>query len=170
MRITGNMFWGIYLIIVGTLYLLRQQLHLQIPVFRVALAVFLIMLGITLLYGQFAIGSEQDFFFSSGGTTQVTKDGKYSVVFGDQTLDLTQMDMSKTHELEINTIFGSTTVYLDKNRNYRIRGSSAFGSMELPNGSRINFGETSQRTRDDLPETVVIKANVVFGEMKIEVR
>ena len=168
MRISGTFFWGMYLIIIGVLFLLRQYFHMNIPVLRMALGAFLILAGLTFMFGQFHIGDEHDTFFSDGGSQIVERSGEHNIVFGSKTIDLTQLEPSdRIHHVEVNTIFSSAVVYLDPETSYRISGSSAFGSMVFPNGNTITFGEGSQTGEAGKPVKLDLKVNTVFGKTNV---
>ncbi len=170
-KISGSFFWGMYLIIVGALFLMRQYLHMNIPILRMALGAFLILAGITFMFGHVQIGDDHDTFFSDGGTQIVQKSGEHNVVFGSKTIDLTRLEAGeKIHRVEVNTIFSSAVVYLDPDTTYRISGSSAFGTLVFPDGYRITFGEGTQVGEEGKAVKLDLKVNTVFGKTEIRFR
>ena len=171
MKISGSFFWGLYLIIVGSLFLLRQYFHMNIPVLRLALGAFLIMAGITFMFGHIQLGDEHDTFFSDGGTQIVQNSGEHNIVFSSKTIDLSRLEAgNQLHRVEVNTIFSSAVVYLDPETTYRISGSSAFGSVVFPDGNTITFGEGTQIGEEGKPVKLDLKVNTVFGKTEIRFR
>ncbi len=171
MRITGSIFWGLYLIIVGSLFLLRQYFQMNIPVFRLALGAFLIMAGLSFLFGNFQFGGNNDVFFSDGGTLTVQKSGEYNVVFGSRTVDVSRLEPNDaTYRVEVNTIFSSSVIYLDPDVSYRISGSSAFGSITFPDGHTVSFGEGKQTGGEGTKLQLDLELSTVFGRTEIRFR
>lgn len=55
MKADGGIFWGILLVVIGILFILKYSLHLNISIFRIVIAVILIYLGVSLIFGQFRV-------------------------------------------------------------------------------------------------------------------
>ena len=168
MRVSGSLFWGLYLIIIGTIFLLRQYFNMNIPVLRLALGAFLIMAGLTFMFGQIHLGSDNDTFFGDGGTQIVQRSGEHNIVFSSRTIDLSKLEPTdRIHRVEVNTIFSSAVVYLDPDSSYRISGTSAFGTMVFPNGNTITFGDGKQVGPEGKPVRLDLEVNTVFGKTEI---
>jgi hypothetical protein len=70
----------------------------------------------------------------------------------------------------VNVVFGSGVLRIDAAAPVRVTMSSAFGSVEAPDGRSVAFGDSDYRTaayRDGAP-ALEIHATAVFGRLLIE--
>ena len=136
-----KVFWGVLLVLWGLMLILSKLLNTNIPFFRFLIAFLLIYGGIYLLTRH---NKPKKWFTNSGVFSEmiINNDGtgkEYNVVFGSNVVDLSNITES-TQTIKINTIFGSTEVYLSKNKAYILRVNTVFGSTEylisnlLPSG------------------------------------
>ncbi len=171
----SRLFWGGIIILFGLSIILNAVFKINIPLFKIVLALFIIYFGVNMLLGSFKSKSETgkatDVFSSSSIKVDPTSlNNEYSVVFGSQTIDLTEITDGADRNVEINTVFGSQKVYINENAKVRVKASSVFGSVTLPDNNSVSFGDY---TYSQQPETTLsagvlfIEANAVFGDIKI---
>ena len=173
-----GLFWGLFFILVGLALILKFVFDLDIPVMRIALALFLILLGIRLL-----LRNQWDFAFSNRAEDIIFReatipgrnisDTEYNVIFGKALFDLTDIDsVNLPGTLHINTVFGSTTVKVNADLPLRISGDAVFAGAKLSGDNATVFGELAHTSRSYQAgkDHLHIKSEVIFSafEMKIE--
>ncbi len=166
-----GLFWGVVLILLGVSLILKWVLGIDIPVFRIVMALVLIYLGVRMLIGTApsrvdgnrALFAEAEF---SGGEA----DRDYTVVFGRGNLDLRAAQVTdKDVAVDFSTVFGSGVIHLRKDVPARVKVTSAFGGARLPDGNQVAFGETTWRNaayKEGAP-ALVVEAHVVFGGLEV---
>ncbi len=167
-------FWGVLLILFGISAILRS-FNVNIPFFRIFIALLFIYLGISLMIGgprfhqSYRDGSTA-IFSNIKITAQDITDDEFSIIFGSGELDLRGLEADQVRNLEVNVIFGSGTVILDREQLAEIKVSSAFGSARMPDGNNISFGEYTYRTpglEANINPNLTIDGSVVFGEFTV---
>ena len=160
---TGAIVWGLILISIGAIFLLRQlDLNVDWPAWEVVLAGALILVGLLIAVEArrgmngglltFAIiltvllslstitrvnlnvdGAFGDSTFQPVQASQVNR--TYSHVFGSLTVDLRNLQIpeGETVTVEVSVVFGEARVLLPADIPTRISGSTAFGSISGPN-------------------------------------
>ncbi|MGB4640371.1 MAG: hypothetical protein WBH95_10405 [Caldicoprobacterales bacterium] len=167
MKGVQNYFWGILLIGIGILLILKYQFKLNISMPRIIIGVLFIAMGVSALMGGFVVKNRSDMFFSDGKVEIVDPEKEYNVVFGNMVIDLSTISIDELRDnIQINTIFGNTLIKINPEIPTVIKISSAFGSGNTPDGSTIVFGDHTYRTGEGTP-ALVIEANVVFGKIDI---
>lgn len=168
----SQVFWGVVLILFGISAILRS-FNINIPFFRILIAFIFIYLGVTLLMGGsvFNVGDESTAVFRNVNISgEHLVNDEYSIIFGSGEIDLRDLKADEFNDLEINVIFGSGTIIIDRDQLIEIKVSSAFGSAQMPDGNSVSFGENVYRTPDlergDRPN-LRLTGSVVFGEMKV---
>jgi len=179
----SNMFWGVFFVVLGILMLLNYVFGLHLPVFRILFAVFIIYLGIKMLFGSFgfearkittdyqAVFSKSKFVYPSQDSKESSND--YQTVFGNSELDLTTIDLTKGNEkIEIDNVFGQTKLYLKKETPFKIESSVVFGQISLPDKQMSSVGDWSYQSENFSKDKnhLLILADVVFGQLVIEFR
>lgn len=166
MRGTQSYFWGIFLIGIGVLMVIKHQFKLNISMPRIIIGILFLALGVSMLMGGSAFRSKSNVIFSEG-IIQVVDPGKeYNVVFGNMVIDLTAIPRDELgKKVEINTVFGNTLVKIDPTIPTVIKLTSAFGSGNTPDGTNIPFGDHTYRIGEGDP-VLTIEANVVFGKVE----
>jgi len=171
----GSFFWGILLVIIGISMIIRIVFKIEIPIFRVIFAFFLIFIGIKVLIGGFRNNSseipENTVFNESNSSFQQNLPKEQNVIFGRNFIDLRKFDeKSLPAEMEINTIFGSGEVIIRKDMNVRIKVDAAFAGAEMPNNNTSAFGSTVYESPGFDPQKpyLLLKINVVFGSIQIK--
>ena len=163
-------FWGLLLILIGGLLILRTAFNLHVPILRTVIGVVLIYFGISFLVGAPYTHLREDNRVAFEQRTVVATPAidDYTIIFSQGTVDLTQLE---TGRYEVSTIFSSGTIVLDKETPAEVRVSAAFASTDLPQGRKVVLGETTFTTGpEDAADRLVIDANVVFGSLRVILR
>jgi predicted membrane protein len=167
-------FWGVLLIIIGVLLVIKYVFNIQFPVGRIVIAVLFIYFGLRLLLGNqgmFCCGksscsnytafSDREFKYSPS-------ENEYRCVFGSSRLDLSDVQIAENKTIELSVAFGEFRVKINRNSNVEIISNTAFGSTFTQDNSVNGFGERTFRMpgfNEALPR-LTIKTNVAFGSMK----
>lgn len=173
--IIDGVFWGVLFISLGVWFIVRRYVPVQIPIVRIVFAVFFVYLGVRILtHGpgfrdrNTAVFSDTTMMFEAGPGTR----GKpYNVLFGRSVVDLTGVTVAgETIDQEVNVIFGSGTLRIKAATPTRVDMSSAFGTVEAPNGNAVAFGDNVYLTQayKEGEKHLRVRANTVFGKLKIE--
>ncbi|HZJ57630.1 MAG TPA: hypothetical protein VFD89_05245 [Clostridia bacterium] len=167
MKGTQGYFWGIFLIGIGILMILKYQFKLNISMPRIIIGVLFLSLGISMLLGGPWVNTQSNIIFSESKVQAVKPEKEYNVIFGNLVIDLSDISEDELGDtIKINTVFGNALVKIDPNIPTLIKMTSAFGSGSTPDGSTVTFGDHTHRTGEgDRPLT--IEANVVFGKIDI---
>lgn len=175
----GVFFWASLLIIFGILVLLGAS---NIPIFRIFVGIFLIYLGIqlTVNWPPSKERAVQSIYFGKrtvtidANTLQQGKTVGYDVLFGAAAIDISTIGAIKEElrpvEVEINTIFGSTEIKLNKEIPIKIISSTAFGKTEFPDDTDINFGNYTYRTQEDKKPHLILRTSTAFSKLEIETK
>jgi len=178
----GELFWASLLIIFGFSMLLGALFGINIPVFRIFSGIFLVYLGIQLIanwpahkervaqpiyFGRRSIIIEPAMF-------QTERPPRYAVLFGTAYLDFSKIEEVNPEicpvEMEVNTIFGSTKIILNKNIPTRVISSASFGTTTFPDDTEINFGNYTYRIKDGENAQLILRTSTAFGKLEIATR
>jgi predicted membrane protein len=166
-----GIFWGVLLIAVGAWFLFRRYVPVTIPVFRVIVAVIFVYFGIRILVRGPEVRDRNTLVFSES-TMSYSPDrgGDYNVIFSTGTVDLSNVALSGgSVRTQVNVVFGNGTLRINPSMPVRVVMSSAFGTVDAPNGRSVAFGDTSYTTssyKDGAP-ALDIHATAVFGRLTI---
>jgi predicted membrane protein len=168
-------FWGVILIIIGILLIIKYMFNIHFPIGRIVIAILFIYFGLRILIGHHgacchmrsntensAAFTEQEFHYSPN-----LRD--YKCAFGSCSLDLSDISVTENKTIEISAVFGEFRLKISKDANYTIQSNTAFGSTVSPDNSSYGFGQRtyySPNYKEDLPH-LTIKTNVAFGSIKI---
>ena len=171
-----SLFWGIIMILIGLSIIIKIVFHIDFSIFRVLLAFLLIYLGIKLFMGKdFSFftnkSTEQSVVFGERTITKIEDGKEYNVVFGGGKIDLRTMtfpDSAKVH-VKINTVFGGTQIFMNKDVAVEINAHTVFGGTKLPDNQVSAFGDAYYKsdTTHQHKALVIIEANTVFGGTQI---
>lgn len=166
-----GIFWGVVLICIGVLAILKSVFNINIPIFRTSVALFIIYVGISILVNGFYFEREQhSVIFESHDVEVAESNEKSEIIFGSGTVDFSDYTLAEDRPRhEVNVIFSSGRIEIPAELPAKLVVSSAFGSANLPDGSSISFGEHSYKTSSykEGENYLYIKANVVFGSLKV---
>jgi len=169
--IFSGVFWGVIIILIGLSIILNVVFGIRVPFFRIAFALFLIWLGITLLTGgSFWSRARNKAIFEEKRIDSITPNSKYDIVFGKGVIDLSKVILEdKVFKVEVNTVFGSGTIQIAPEIPAKIEVNSVFASASMPDGNSIAFGQYTYKS-DNLKEDtsyLLVRAHVVFGGLQI---
>ncbi len=167
-----GIFWGIVLIAIGAWFLVRRYVPVNIPVIRIIVAAVFIYVGIRFLIQGPAIRDRNTVVFSQATIPYSPDRGHdYNVIFSSGTVDLTAAPASVAgSRTEVNVVFGSGVLRIDPRVPVHVSISSAFGSVEAPDGRSVAFGDSDYRSpgwREGSP-ALEIRATAVFGRLLIQ--
>jgi hypothetical protein len=170
--IIDGIFWGALLIILGVWFIIRRSVPVHIPVIRIAIAVLLVYAGVRIL-ARGPVSADRNTAILSESTMSYSPDRgrEYNLIFSSGAIDLSAAaPAGASIHAEVNVIFGSGTLRINPAVPVRVSMSSAFGSVESPNGRAVAFGDTVYTT-DSYHEgapAVEIHATAVFGRLVIQ--
>jgi hypothetical protein len=175
MRLFGNIFWGLILILIGLLYLLKQRYGINLPILRTVLGFVLIYIGICFLTGYAGISlvDKSNLIFSSDRIIAKEEVNEYNIIFSNGVIDLRDYmrnikddPKASNKQIKVNTIFSKGTIILEEGIPYRINTNTAFGATNLPNRSVNGFGDMSYANQGD-DSGIKIKVDTVFGRTDV---
>ncbi len=173
MKFFSQYFWGVLLICVGVAYLLRYNFNINIPIFRTAVGLIIVFLGLSILFGGFGYRMDNGLLFSSGELKADARQDEYHIIFSSGQIDLSGIVPDRPgQKVKIDCIFSSGVVVVGKDQPVVVHLDSAFGSASVPNGTTVNFGEANYRSGEIPAGTnyLHIEADAVFGSLKIVTR
>ena len=170
-----GVFWGILLVIIGLGLIFR--ILFDVNLFRVIIAVILILAGIRILVGDrgpFRYKTEDnDVMFGERKISSTPNNNtEYNVIFGKSVFDFRDIDFkdNKPIRLKMNTIFGGTVVKISKATPVKIKTNAAFAGARMPDGNSTVFG-TYYYSTDSFDSSGIylyIDTNVVFGSLEVK--
>lgn len=174
----AGIFWGIILILIGFGLIIKIVFNVDFPIFKFIAAFFFILLGLKMLFGNFGVFKHHichgNVIFNERYIHgRVSGQQEYNVIFGKAEIDLTDIELKPgRNKLEINTVFGTTNVLLNKDVPVRIKADVAFGGIRLPDGDTGGFGTSVYESEnfDENSAYLYIKASAVFGSLNIWLR
>jgi hypothetical protein len=175
MKMAPAVFWGILLVVIGLSIIFR--IVFDVNLFRVLIAVIVILIGIKILVGGkgiFNIRTDRNDVIFNERTFAETPENKaeYNVVFARSVFDYRKAGIrgNRPVKVKINTLFGSTIIKVDENTPVKIKVDAVFAGAKLPDGNTIVFG--SGFWQGDSPEPdgnyMIIDVDVVFGSLEVK--
>jgi len=169
--IIDGIFWGALLIMLGVWFIVRRSAPVHIPVIRIIIAVLFVYAGVRILArGPASVDRNTAVFSESTMSYSPDRSREYNLIFSSGAIDLSSAaPTSASIRAEVNVIFGSGTLRINPSLPVRVNMSSAFGTVESPNGRSVAFGEmvyTTQSYREGAP-ALDIRATAVFGRLTI---
>ncbi|MEI6696301.1 MAG: LiaF domain-containing protein [Bacteroidota bacterium] len=166
-------FWGIILIVMGSLFLVKEFLKIDIPFFTIFISGLFIYWGIRMIKGKtHAKKMENLNVFGSHILVYREELNDYSNIFGESKLDLSSVILKEDKLIEINCIFGDFKIKLSESLNYKIVSNTVFGKTTMVDISTDGFGNQSYtpfNINSSLP-CLTIKSSVVFGQIEFFTR
>jgi len=167
--LSSAFFWGGLVVFIGLSIILRA-VGVKFPLFSFALGLFFLWLGASIIVNAVNRTRARGVAFDDA-KVEVTGDAsEYSTVFGRSDVDLTTTrPEGSSRKVEVDAVFGAAVVRIDPNVPMRIQASAAFGSVRLPDGNSVAFGDMNYQTRAFKPDSacIVLKASAVFGSVEI---
>ncbi|MFO7668888.1 MAG: LiaF-related protein [Bacteroidales bacterium] len=170
----AGIFWGAFLLLLGIAMIIKVVFQVEFPVFKVVVGIFLVMLGIKVLFGRFILPSHhfepEETIFSERTYDQPESGKEYTVLFAKGVYDFTSVDLSKgSFHTKISTVFGGTQVIIPRDLPVRITADAVFAGAELPDGNTAVFGSAMYQSDSWSPDSasINIKMDVVFGGVQV---
>jgi len=169
MGLFNSTFWGAIIILLGLSIILKSIFNIDIPFFRIIVGIIIIAVGIKLITSSFAEKPKN----IKIDTESIKEGNEYNVIFGKSIIDLSKIDTDQRSTIiEINTIFGTTNLYIKKEQNIRIIVDVAFGYVTFPDSSGISFGNRiyDNNNYNNTENYIIIKTNTTFGTLNIHTK
>jgi predicted membrane protein len=175
MKMGMTMIWGILFLFIGAALIAKVVFKIDIPIFKVILALFFIFIGIRILVGNFGgcttrINTSNAIFSESEVYGDVSHNSEYNAVFGKVKVDLRKLEL-KEHEtrVTVNAVFGGAEVWIPKDMPVRIKTDVAFGGTKLPEGNAGGFGTSRYESKNYSKDSthLYLDLNAVFGGIDV---
>lgn len=175
-----SMFWGVAIIVIGLCVLLGAIFGINIPVFKILFGLFLVYVGIKVIFGAFswefsmkaekrssdheAVFAEAEFGYPNKKSAK-----EYVTVFGNSHLNLANTADLQNVKIESVTVFGQSEIIVKKGTPIRVESNTVFGKSELPGKNISAFGQFHYSTPGlkDSDPALMLKITSVFGSAKI---
>jgi hypothetical protein len=172
MQIDNFAFWGIFLIMIGFVLLIRVIFNIEFPVLKILTGLFVVLLGLKIMFGNFNLWplktGDNEFIFTSAKIESSELQRSYQLVFSEGTFSLGDLRITgEKRKLKINSVFSGSTVYLPPDAPVNINVDAVFASVKMPgvNSPVIGRGNYSTEGFDpDLPHLDIV-INIVFGSI-----
>lgn len=164
--LASGIFWGSVIVILGVSMILGALFRITIPVLEIVFAFVFIYLGLNIISGASGRSKKSTVLFAESTIKGHDKENEYAVVFGKGEVDLT--GISKTQGIKVNTVFGESTVILNKNLSYDVRVSAVFSGVKTPDGDTTSFGQHEYAAKGkNGTKKIVVEVNAVFGSSSV---
>lgn len=168
----SKLFWGLVVILIGLSIILNAVFKIDFPLIRIIFAFVIIAFGFKVLFGGFGLKQTSKkenvviFSESKSGPDMENLSKEYNAIFGLQTLDLTDLQLTEEREIECNVIFGKMDLIIPQSLNVRVKANAVFGNARFPDAQQVAFGEMTykQKNPDETP-VLYIEGNAVFGQI-----
>jgi len=171
-----TVFVGCLFILLGVSLIIKAFWHIDLPLFRIGISLFLIYLGLGLIFQPpwhwqgreriFRDGSERSWVFSSARAQLEEGASDFNAIFSSVEVDLSSLKPGEKRTIECNAVFGSMKVLLPRDVPVRVEGNAVFGGVVLPDKKNVSFGSISSEQASD----ITIVANAVFGSVEFQVK
>ena len=151
---------GLFVICVGIYVLIRYCFNINMPfilytpIFRMIIGMIIIFLGVYILVGKHYVGDS------------IPKNVKYDVYFKTTAIDLHDLEIDRNKSIYVNTVFSDTVIFINDSVQVHIKASSAFGSVSIPTGDSVSFGETNFVIGSS-DKILYLNVNAAFAQIRI---
>lgn len=178
------MFWGIMFLAIGIVVIIQTIFKIDLPVLKILFGVFLIYMGLKVIFGSFGlsvkgfqveqISTETQSVFSNSEFKSRQADGsinkKFSTAFGNSVLDLSDLSEEElSKEIQISNGFGKTLVKTNPAIAIKAQVAAGFASVKIRDQKVGVVGETDIQTPGwsaDKPH-YKLKIETGFGEVTV---
>ena len=168
--IFNGVFWGILLIFIGILSIINVLFKVNIPIFRLVVALFFIYLGIRILMNGSGCVKEGTVLFNDCRIEDLNPSEGYNIIFGRGVIDLSDISPAgKNAAVNVDIVFGAGVLKINPEIPTKIIVNSAFAGVRLPDGSVNSFGTYTYKTKSfkEDADYVNIHVDVVFGSLEV---
>jgi predicted membrane protein len=175
-KMDSGLFWGLLLIVLGSILILRVVLHVDLPIFKILVAFVFIFIGLRILFGNFSVTDKRpgkcDAVFSNTSVNNIDKENnEYNIVFGKGVFDFRSVNFEQLGNvnIKIDNVFSGSEIYLPQSIPVKIDAESVFGGVELPGGNAVAFGNNTYTSPDFDANSkfIYMKIECVFGGVKV---
>ena len=170
----AGLFWGAFLLLLGVALIIKVVFNVDFPVFKVLVGVFLILLGLKVVFGKFLISPDhfkaEETIFNERVYDNPESGKEYSVLFAKGVYDFTNVDLEQgSFRVKVSTVFGGTQIIIPRDKPVRIQADAVFAGAELPGGNNAVFGTSIYESANWNPDSasIDIKVDVVFGGVQV---
>lgn len=170
-----GLFWGVLLVLIGLAFIFKVLFHVNL--FGVLFAIFLIFVGVSLLVGRpwmfhHRKDDQSNVFGEKAIHEQPVDRSEYNVIFGKSVYDFRDVTFTGNEPIRVklNTVFGHSTVLINKEIPVKIKSDAVFAASSMPDGNTVAFG-TIQYSTDSFAASLnhlYIEAPVVFGALEVK--
>lgn len=154
----------IALLVIGTgLYILiRYALNINMPfilytpIFRMIIGMLIIFIGVYIIMGVYYVGDK----------LPKQKTENYNIYFKTSTIDLSNIQIDRNKNININSVFSDTVVLINQNIQIHIKASSAFGSIIIPTGDSVSLGEMNF-VIGNYDKILYLNVNAAFAQIRV---
>jgi predicted membrane protein len=168
--LSSGVFWGAVLVLFGISVLLKAVFHIDVPVFRILVGLVIIYFGLKVLTGWRGFSSPNTVVFSDCSVSPKEIKGDYSVVFARGYMDLSNADIKdKSVTVRVHTVFGETTILVDKNMPVKVQAEAVFSGVKMADGNVLSIGNLTYLSPSykEGDNCLIIKSDSVFVSLKI---
>ncbi len=170
-RVLSGFFWGIMLIIIGTVLILNHYVSIELPLLRILFGFLLIYWGMNMVFGKFSKKDKCTYILSPNANMSINEhDREYSIVLGNGTIDLTDsMILRHKKKVIVNSVFADVIVLLPDDVSVNILANTAFGEIRTPGRVSSFMSKHTDYVNPGLEdEHVSLISTAVFGNMTIK--
>jgi predicted membrane protein len=180
------MFLGIIFLVIGLLLVLQHIFHIDLPIIKILFGVFLIYLGIKVIFGSFGIQlngisvkkvttdtelvfSDGSFRLHSSGSQKINT--KFESAFSKTELDLSQLsDEELSYQFNIDQAFGRIKIKTRAGLPIKANINGAFGKVTIRGQKLGSFGEISYQSENYNNNGPALQLSIgsAFSEVVIE--
>ena len=77
------------------------------------------------------------------------------------------MIIERNKTIDINTVFSDTVILINDKVQVHIKASSAFGSVSLPTGDSVSFGETHFVMGSNYDNILYLNVSAAFAQIRV---
>ena len=153
---------GLLLILFGIYILIRYCFNVNMPfilytpIFRMIFSIIIVFLGIYILIGVYYLGDNIPDY----------KKRYYRLFFKTSNIDFSNIEIDRNINITVDSIFSDTIIFINQNIQVYIKASSSFGSISLPTGDSVSFGEVNFIIGDS-DKILYLNVNSSFGQIRI---
>ena len=81
-------------------------------------------------------------------------------------IDLYDLEIDRNRKISVNTAFSDTVILINDSIQVHIKASSAFGSVSLPTGDSVSFGETNFVIGSS-DKILYLNVNAAFAQIRV---
>jgi predicted membrane protein len=166
---------GIFFLLIGASLIAKVIFKVDIPIFRIFIALFFVYLGLRMLFGDMGVfrshtDSNSAIFSESNIVGDIEDRSEYNAIFGKVRLDLRDVQLKEIEtRVTVNAVFGGAEVLINADMPIKIKSDVVFGGAKLPDRESGGFG-TSKYTSDNFDSSqqhLYLDINAVFGGVNI---